>query len=554
MMSTKDCMRAFEIELRRAQELNVDPGDSRFYEEHLKTCADCGLEHQSLDILADEETSGALPSLDDLARRRLVEDVIAQADELVLDEDENSETASRKTRGRLRTIGFGVGLAAASIAAILLLSNPAAPPVDQPTGQTTALQQAATSIGTFALLSGDVLVGAQGAMIGDHLTPGDRLVTGDGRSVVQLPTDISLSIGPQTRLVLHEREDSALEVLLEEGQIQVSLAPDTDRPGFSVVTEKGQIEVKGTIFSVSAQQLSVEVRVLRGEVEIADRSGKQRRLGTHAGTALGDSRVWTLSRQEEETLWEEVRAIDLLNSEDNAVVEIQSEPTGAVVTVDSVILGRTPVSAAVRAGYREIALAIDEEQLARKLVDLNSDARVSWSYKLAETGPGTAGVEQPQATESLSRPAPVSIRESSARESSTRESSARESSAQALLSKAQSLRAERDWVGAARIYRKLIKKFPGSDETRASLVSFGEIQLKKLGKPSSALKQFNRYLSTAGNGPLAQEALFGKARALRKLDRTSEEKTTLESFLARFPSAIQAREARERLAAIGNVL
>ncbi len=538
MMSTNDCIRALEIELKRAQGVDVGPGDSQFYEEHLKTCADCRLEHESLDILSDEETSGALPSLDDLARRRLIDDVIAQADELVSNDDKDKEVDSQKTRYRLRTIGFGVGLAAASIAAILLLSNTAAPPVDRPTGQTTASQQADTAIGQFALLSGDVLVGAQGAMIGDHLTPGDRLVTGDGRTVVQLPTDISLSVGPQTRLVLHEREDLSLEVLLEEGQIQVSLAPDTDRPGFSVVTEKGQIEVKGTIFSVSANQLSVEVRVLRGEVEIADQSGKQRRLGTHAGTALDAPRIWTLSKQEEETLWQEARAIDLLNSVDNAVVEIQSEPTGAIVTVDSVILGRTPVRAAVRAGYRELALAIDEEQLARKLVDLNSGARVSWSYKLAETGPGTAVVEQPQATASTSRPTPVHVRESSAQE---------------LLSRAQSLRAERDWAGAAQIYRKLIKQFPVSDEARACLVSFGDIQLKKLGKPSSALKQFNRYLSIARTGPLAQEALFGKARSLRKLDRLSEEKDTLGSFLERFPSAIQAREARERLTVLENV-
>jgi TolA-binding protein len=67
------------------------------------------------------------------------------------------------------------------------------------------------------------------------------------------------------------------------------------------------------------------------------------------------------------------------------------------------------------------------------------------------------------------------------------------------------------------------------------------------GQASGALSQFDRYLARRSQGPLAQEALFGKASALSRLGRLEEERRTWETLLARFPTSIYRDRAHERL-------
>jgi TolA-binding protein len=69
----------------------------------------------------------------------------------------------------------------------------------------------------------------------------------------------------------------------------------------------------------------------------------------------------------------------------------------------------------------------------------------------------------------------------------------------------------------------------------------------ELGQSSGALSQFDRYLSRKPQGPLAQEALFGKASALARLGRLAEERRTWETLLARFPKSVYRDRANERL-------
>ena len=152
------------------------------------------------------------------------------------------------------------------------------------------------------LLSGDVQVGELGAGLGDRLKSGDRLKTTEGRAVVSLAKGISLSLGTATDLKVNWEDDS-IEVEMGQGQIQAYVEPGMDHPRFGIMTARGRIEVTGTIFSVAAGDDSVQVRVLRGEVEIEDRGGRQRHLGKGGATELGNSKVWTLSSDEEKSLW-----------------------------------------------------------------------------------------------------------------------------------------------------------------------------------------------------------------------------------------------------------
>lgn len=119
-----------------------------------------------------------------------------------------------------------------------------------------------------------------------------------------------------------------------------------------------------------------------------------------------------------------------------------------------------------------------------------------------------------------------------------------------LLERAQRLRERGDHRRAARTLRELLRRFPASGEARSSLVSLGRMELDRLGDPARALGRFERYLKKYPRGPLALEALWGKARALRIQQRVDAERRALESFVARFPGALQAERARDRLAAL----
>jgi tetratricopeptide (TPR) repeat protein len=116
-----------------------------------------------------------------------------------------------------------------------------------------------------------------------------------------------------------------------------------------------------------------------------------------------------------------------------------------------------------------------------------------------------------------------------------------------MLEYARSLRASGDFRRAADVYRRIHAAAPQSPSGRAALVSLGELLLS-LNDAHGALRAFDSYLVSGGS--LAQEALFGRARALRTLNRPAEERAAIERFLAAYPNAPQSRVLRSRLAAM----
>lgn len=116
-----------------------------------------------------------------------------------------------------------------------------------------------------------------------------------------------------------------------------------------------------------------------------------------------------------------------------------------------------------------------------------------------------------------------------------------------MLGYARSLRASGDFRRAADVYRRIHAADPQSPSGRAALVSLGELLLS-LNDAQGALRAFDSYLGRGGS--LAQEALFGRARALRTLNRPAEERAAIDRFLAAYPNAPQSRVLRSRLAAM----
>jgi TolA-binding protein len=97
---------------------------------------------------------------------------------------------------------------------------------------------------------------------------------------------------------------------------------------------------------------------------------------------------------------------------------------------------------------------------------------------------------------------------------------------------------------AIALFQQLQREFPSSAEAQLSRLSLGRVWLAQ-GVASQALAQFDGYLKSGG--PLAEEALLGKARALAALGRFGEERAAWQTLQRRFPASVYHAQADERL-------
>lgn len=156
--------------------------------------------------------------------------------------------------------------------------------------------------------------------------------------------------------------------------------------------------------------------------------------------------------------------------------------------------------------------------------------------------PGVSAVQAPARTaDEVALPAPTS-----AAEAQGDDDEGRVQSAAVLFERANTLRREGQAARARHLYRELQARHPRAPEVEVSFVSLGRVCLD-LGDAREALRQFERYLSRHPRGALAEEALFGQASALERLQRHAAERETWQRLLSTFPQSIYADRARHRL-------
>jgi TolA-binding protein len=109
-------------------------------------------------------------------------------------------------------------------------------------------------------------------------------------------------------------------------------------------------------------------------------------------------------------------------------------------------------------------------------------------------------------------------------------------SAQALFAQATAARQAGRRDEAITLFRHVQRDFPRSAEATISLVSVAQL-LSERAQPADALALFNAYLVRAPAGPLAAEALAGKARMLDRLGRDWEASVAREEIRRRFPQS-----------------
>lgn len=116
-----------------------------------------------------------------------------------------------------------------------------------------------------------------------------------------------------------------------------------------------------------------------------------------------------------------------------------------------------------------------------------------------------------------------------------------------LMTIARQHRQAKDWDGAVKTYQLILQQSEDFTELGIALNALGDLLLEYKGQPLSALVYYDKYLAQHPNGVLAQEAAFGRIRALKQLNRFSDEAVALQEFIDVYPKAVQTSLVQKRL-------
>jgi TolA-binding protein len=492
---------------------------------HVERCEACCTERDALCRLRDVDGPGPAPVLDELTRRRWVDRVIERA-ELAVAAD-----ASERRGSLVRTAGIA-GIAAAAVfaafAAVWFSRGDAARSIATEPIASRAEPRAA---GRVLMASGEVSTSFAGAVGDGRFAVGGRLATERGIAVAALDGGVALRLERDTAVTLVRAEPALSEIRLEEGTVLVSVDPNHKGRKFRVLVGDDAVEVKGTIFEVSRGAGGpAAVSVFRGEVLVSGpdgarpvRLGERFEIGAAAVEAFGD--------EEKRGMEIAMDALSALDQDGAATLEVESLPRGASVSVDGVEIGATPLTAALRPGYRRLELRIEGRESVRELLRLTDGAKTSRTFDLAAAPAAPAGEAVATATQidGAERAVP------------------KVPSPNELLDSARDFRAAGDFSGAIAAYERLVAAYPETPVARTALVSLGQLYLDQGGNPERGLDLFRRYLASGRRGALAQEAAFGMASAQRALGDTAAERAALEAFLRDFGGSNQAPRAAARL-------
>jgi hypothetical protein len=529
-MMTRDCAKVHEIWREEMRHVGPSQEARSFVSKHLDACPACRLEAKALAAAAVGDDASPAPVLDDIAKRRWIERVMARHRTA---RDEPSRPAAFDSRPRRTDARWitAAAAAAAAIAVIVIMTSRFERHTDDREASMRRVEQREkrSDEATVRILPVEVLLtaGGEGAgdpSVGERLSVGDGVRTGDGIAILDLSGQGRVLLRAQTELMVDALDETRIELALRAGSVVATWDPTRESSHLVIAERRGRVVVKGTVFSVDATRS--RVNVLRGEIDLEEPNGLSRTVHRGEGVDFDSWGVSELRRDEIDQISTELHAIRLLGSETSAGLRIDSEPSKAFVYVDGVALGRAPLEARVPAGILELwAFEIGHEPVV-ETISARAGERVFRRYVFQ--------ARRGESAETIAR------------------ADAAVPTPEELLHRAQEHRLRREWSLAADSLEELILRYPERAEASSSLVSLGLIQLEHLARPIDALREFDRYLSASHVGSLAQEAAWGRIRALRTLGRRDEEGAAIAEFLARFPNAIQAQGARERQRELGD--
>lgn len=267
-----ECARTARVDTRQRIGEAVESDELERAARHREDCPDCRLEREALDALVADGTSGALPELDDLAKQRMVDALMAASQSGAGEPAESHRRlvdAVPAARSRAVWLAAAIVAAAAGLTLVIVWQAGALSSGEQGGARPVAAPTAAPIAGSeLVVLGGEVRIGSGPAEKRAEILDGEEIETDDGRAAFGLPGGIAVWVGRDATLRVFERDARRHEVALERGEILVVVEPGRRRLPFVVATPRGLIEVRGTVFSVSATEADVAVGLYRGAVEL----------------------------------------------------------------------------------------------------------------------------------------------------------------------------------------------------------------------------------------------------------------------------------------------
>lgn len=148
---------------------------------------------------------------------------------------------------------------------------------------------------------------------------------------------------------------------------------------------------------------------------------------------------------------------------------------------------------------------------------------------------------------------PVPIRPAPATETTNARRTALAPNVERLLADARRARMAGAGERARALYARLARLAPGTPAAAVAQMGIGLILLERPGPENAraALDGFDRYLAAAPHGPLREEAIAGRARALEALGERAQAAAAWGQLLQDYPLSVQAPAARRRLEVLG---
>ena len=493
-MSPADCERWMALSDQAALGQTLSDRDQAWLVQHARGCGDCGREADFYGSLRD---------------------AVGRPEALVLPSSTGRRSARRSPVRSTMLITFALAAAVVLTAGVVWKLGDRNPQ--------TVVAQARPLTARLLFASGSARVGTEAAQAGQAVAHGERIDTDDGLACMAIAGSISVCLDALSAATVSLADPKQAVLYLEKGRLLARLDHQPAGRKFVVRTAQAEVQAVGTRFSVGiSDDGQTQVRLHEGKVAVRAANRVASDLVAPAEARVGgDIRVAPLpaTASHDDGLLSDLSTLP--RTETRAIARLASIPAGAEVSFDNVAMGRTPVST---------VLAAD----AHVRVAMAGYVPVSEWLSVADG----ATIERTFALTALAGPAQQPDRHARAHHG------APSSSPGHLLAAAQALRARGAYDACARVYRRLISEFPGSEESKVSMISLGELELGKRNRPAAALEAFSAYLRVGGS--LEREARFGRIRALHALGRNAEADADSATFLRDYPTSMPAATLRRQ--------
>lgn len=334
----------------------------------------------------------------------------------------------------------------------------------------------------------------------------------DGRQVIAVSPGTNLWLDKDAKVLVEHIETKNARFRLEEGRVVAEVKAPVKGYRFVVATPNGEVEAKGTVFSVEVGSEGVEkARVMRGSIEVRQTERESREVLKSVVLQAGEESkvggtVPTVATSEE-------MALDMCVVTGCPDVELESGDQ--TETEDEQELSDDQAATA--------------DVVETEAVDNDLKFVITGRSSAARKGSGSESVSGPSSEDDVADDSEASNEKSPSR-------------TRTLVSLALERRRSGGYSMAAETYRQLIREYPGSEDARNALVSLGQLELVELGRPKAALDNFRSYLKESPRGFLAEEARLGVVRALNKLGRMEALIQEASEYLYKHPGGYAGAE------------